>query len=99
MSKGTNASPVRSARSLRYESNIAFQAFLCTLAVSVSTPSRSKRQARTVSGKPSMVVSLVVLGLSLDRDVLGSGGVHAKRNKSEDQHAHRRAAEQHQRHQ
>ncbi len=35
---------------------MAFQAFLCTLAVSVSTPSRSNRQARTVSGKPSMVV-------------------------------------------
>ncbi|GFG73017.1 hypothetical protein MBOT_03820 [Mycobacterium botniense] len=33
---------------------MAFQALVCTLAVSVSTPSRSNRHACTVSGKPSI---------------------------------------------
>src|SRR5258708_30675632 len=32
---------------------MVFQAFLCTLAVSVSTPSRSNKVACTSSGKPS----------------------------------------------
>ena len=32
---------------------MAFHALVCTLAVSVSTPSRSNRQARTFSGRPS----------------------------------------------
>src|SRR5271166_1702867 len=37
---------------------MAFQALVCTLAVSVSTPSRSNRQARTFSGRPSTGTSL-----------------------------------------
>src|SRR5262249_53330874 len=53
MSNGTNRSPSRSAPAFRYASNIAFQALRCTLAVSVRTPSRSKRQARIRFGKPS----------------------------------------------
>ncbi|COV88885.1 Uncharacterised protein [Mycobacterium tuberculosis] len=32
---------------------MAFHALVCRLAVSVSTPSRSNRQARTFSGRPS----------------------------------------------
>ena len=41
-----------SRRSRRYPSNISFQAAAWTVAVRVSTPSRSNRHARTLSGKP-----------------------------------------------
>src|SRR5215207_3902239 len=47
-----NSSPVCAARSRKYPSNISFQAAAWTVAVRVSTPSRSNRQARTLSGKP-----------------------------------------------
>src|SRR5215213_1116262 len=47
-----NSSPVLAARSRRYPSNISFQAAAWTVAVRVSTPSRSNRHARTPSGKP-----------------------------------------------
>ena len=52
-SNGTNSSPVRSARARRNSSNICFQAAAWTFAVWVRTPSRSKRQAQTPSGRPS----------------------------------------------
>src|SRR5829696_4165903 len=47
-----NSSPVCAARSRKYPSNISFQAAAWTVAVRVSTPSRSNRQARPLSGKP-----------------------------------------------
>jgi hypothetical protein len=45
MSKGTNDSPVSSARRSRKASKSFFHAAACTLAVRVRTPSRSNRIA------------------------------------------------------
>ena len=59
---GTNGSPLRRPGADRKSSNICFQAAACTLAVSVSTPSRSKgRSSRSPVGHaprspPSFVV-------------------------------------------
>ena len=54
----------RSARRAprRYSSNVCFQAAAWTLAVWVSTPSRSNRQAVTASGNPSMRRNLIRRG-------------------------------------
>src|SRR5580700_3753469 len=53
-SKGTNSVPVLWARSERNSSNISFHAAACTVAVWVTTPSMSNRQARTPSGSPNI---------------------------------------------
>ena len=50
-SKGTNGSPLWTARRSRKASKVSFHAKTCKPAVSVSTPSRSKRQARMLPGK------------------------------------------------
>ena len=52
-SNGTNGWPVAPDRSRRNSSNILVQAAACTLAVFVSTPSRSNRHPRMPSGSPS----------------------------------------------
>ena len=50
---GTKVWPPAVARFRRKASNVSFQARACTCAVWVITPSRSNRQARTWSGRPS----------------------------------------------
>src|SRR5581483_535623 len=54
MANGTNGLLSESARARRKSSNISFHASACSRAVSVSTPSRSKRQAWIASGSPTM---------------------------------------------
>src|SRR5688500_6806103 len=60
MSKTRTGAPARWARSARKASNISFQAAACTLAVWVSTPSRSNRQAVMPSGTWGRLTALTV---------------------------------------
>src|SRR3954464_7880722 len=63
MTKGRNDSWVLLARSSNYASNICFQAAACNVAVSVSTPSMSNRQAEM----PLVSTGISALGSSETR--------------------------------
>ena len=60
----------------RKSSNICFHAAACTLAVSVSTPSRSNRQARVTSGRPSMRATYRLPVSGASRPVDHRSGAH-----------------------